>query len=85
MIVTVFRSRLRPGLRDEYVALAHRIETALAEPIVTEAGALQTSVSIGIALRADGDEPDSFLTRADRAMYAAKRAGGAQHHLAAAG
>ena len=25
MIVTVFRSRLRPGLRDEYVALAHRM------------------------------------------------------------
>ena len=25
MIVTVFRSRLRPGLRDEYVALAHQM------------------------------------------------------------
>ncbi len=25
MIVTVFRSRLRPGLRDEYVALAGRM------------------------------------------------------------
>ena len=25
MIVTVFRSRLRPGLRDEYVALANRM------------------------------------------------------------
>jgi len=25
MIVTVFRSRLKPGLRDEYVALANRM------------------------------------------------------------
>jgi heme-degrading monooxygenase HmoA len=25
MIMTVFRSRLRPGLRDEYVALANRM------------------------------------------------------------
>jgi len=25
MIVTVFRSRLRPGVRDEYVALANRM------------------------------------------------------------
>jgi len=25
MIVTVFRSRLRPGIRDEYVALAERM------------------------------------------------------------
>ena len=25
MIVTVFRSRLRPGIRDEYVALADRM------------------------------------------------------------
>jgi heme-degrading monooxygenase HmoA len=29
MIITVFRSRLRPGLRDEYVALVERM-TALA-------------------------------------------------------
>jgi heme-degrading monooxygenase HmoA len=26
MIVTVFRSRLQPGLRDEYVALANRMK-----------------------------------------------------------
>ena len=26
MIVTVFRSRLRPGLREEYVALANRMK-----------------------------------------------------------
>lgn len=33
MIVTVFRSRLRPGLRDEYVALANRMnELAKAMP-----------------------------------------------------
>ena len=27
MIVTVFRSRLKPGLRDEYVALVERMNT----------------------------------------------------------
>ena len=33
MIVTVFRSRLRPGLRDEYVALVDRmVELAQATP-----------------------------------------------------
>ncbi|HZR60210.1 MAG TPA: antibiotic biosynthesis monooxygenase [Xanthobacteraceae bacterium] len=33
MIVTVFRSRVRPGLRDEYVALANRMtELAKAMP-----------------------------------------------------
>ena len=33
MIVTVFRSRLRPGFRDEYVALANRMnEIAMTMP-----------------------------------------------------
>jgi heme-degrading monooxygenase HmoA len=30
MIVTVFRSRLRPGMRDEYVALADRMNALAA-------------------------------------------------------
>jgi diguanylate cyclase (GGDEF)-like protein len=70
--------------RAEAVALAARIATALREPIETDAGPVCASVSIGIAVRADDDEPDTFLRRADHAMYAAKRAGGARHHLAVA-
>lgn len=68
----------------ETLALAARIGTALRRPIDTDGGPLCASVSIGIALRVDGDEPDGFLRRADRAMYAAKRAGGGSHHLAVA-
>ena len=27
MLITVFRSRLRPGMRDEYLALVDRMDT----------------------------------------------------------
>ena len=39
--------------------------------------------SIGIAVSRPGDDPDSLLAAADKAMYAVKRAGSGGYLLAA--
>ena len=45
------------------------------EPIHISGKQLQMTISQGFAMRADGDDSQSLLTRADRAMYRAKEAG----------
>lgn len=63
-----------PGSPDELERLAHRIETALAEPITLGAQVLQIGVSIGIAVApADGSSGEALLNAADAALYRAKR------------
>ena len=56
--------------------LARRVSAALDEPILTAAGPVRVTASIGIA---DGqipmDDPTELLHRADTAMYRAKRLG----------
>lgn len=36
---------------------------------------LHVSISVGVAVRADADTPDSWITKADQALYRAKEAG----------
>lgn len=58
------------------VRLARRIRSTLAEPLRLPAGKARTGVSIGVAFYpGDGDTPELLLSRADRALYAAKRDG----------
>jgi diguanylate cyclase (GGDEF)-like protein len=62
--------------------LAHRIDTALAEPFVLSGIEVQVSASVGIAFAGRGDDvPEQILQDADTAMYQAKRKGGARHGM----
>ena len=65
------------GRREEVEALLERFVAGLQTPIELESGvAVTIGVSIGVALLGvDTEEPQQALLLADRAMYAAKRAG----------
>ncbi len=66
---------------DRAVAIAVELRAVLAQPFTLEGIALETDVSIGIALYPDqGRDLDVLLRRADMAMYRAK-AGRAGHHV----
>lgn len=63
---------------DEAIKIAERLRRLFAEtPIQTEIGAIQTTISIGVALteKANSLTIDELLNRADRAMYLAKQTG----------
>lgn len=65
-----------PGCRDGDAArcVAEGLRARLAKPFNLSAGLFQLDASIGIAcFPADGTDADTLLTRADQAMYAAKR------------
>lgn len=57
---------------DDAIRVAERIIRLVGEPIVTQGGAVETQVSVGVAMTDGADEPDEVLRRADEAMYAAK-------------
>ena len=60
---------------DNAVAVATRILGALAEPVTVGGASIACTASIGIALTGSGDlSTDELLSRADAAMYHAKRA-----------
>ncbi|MEO6200643.1 MAG: EAL domain-containing protein [Cryobacterium sp.] len=64
----------------EAVSLACKLHAALAEPFILSGIAVQTDVSIGIALYPDqGDDLTVLLRRADMAMYKAKAARTGHH------
>lgn len=56
-------------------AVCVRIFSTLAEPFVFEGHTFQIGASIGIAILSEGDNEDSFVAKADRAMYFAKKSG----------
>ncbi|MGV8942406.1 MAG: diguanylate cyclase domain-containing protein [Lysobacter sp.] len=67
---------LLPGCHDVEVArkIANMLRTRLRSPYSLPDGVLQLDVSIGIAcFPADGNDLESLLAHADRAMYADKR------------
>ncbi len=64
--------------RDEALAMAERLREEISRlTVVTDAGTLSLTVSLGVAeLDTAGDEDlDGLINRADRAMYRAKAAG----------
>jgi diguanylate cyclase (GGDEF)-like protein len=73
---------LLPGARrDEAAAVARRIVARLREPIsVGDGEPITVDSTVGIAFGpADGVTADMLLSRADQALYAAKRAGGGRY------
>lgn len=63
-------------------AIAGRIVAALQAPVETASAVLHPAASIGISLHPrDGADEETLIAHADRAMYAAKRAGGARHRF----
>jgi len=65
------------GVQDEANAqrLAHKLMEAVAKPIHTTVGLINTSMSIGLTLGRDEESVDELVDRADAAMYEAKRNG----------
>ena len=59
------------------VAVGERIVRVLCEPIAAHGAVVVVGASIGVAhTRSPSDDSDHLLIEADRAMYAAKEAGG---------
>ena len=59
-------------------AAAHRVLAGVCGPVSVGAVDVQVRASVGVARARPGDDPDHLVSRADRALYAAKRAGGAR-------
>jgi diguanylate cyclase (GGDEF)-like protein/PAS domain S-box-containing protein len=79
---------LLPGVAGvaEARRVGEKIIAALQTPVRWEGRELTTSASIGIALfPRDGDQPDTLLRRADKAMYRAKSLGRGRVELHRAG
>jgi diguanylate cyclase (GGDEF)-like protein/PAS domain S-box-containing protein len=62
------------GLSDA-VTIAEKLRRAVAEPVVTSAGSLSVTLSIGVTMVRLGENPDAIISRADHAMYRAKQTG----------
>jgi len=73
---------------DEFVILCERLESGPDEAIAIAGRALDVleemslSASVGIATATGAEDSDMLVSRADHAMYVAKRRGGADHELA---
>jgi diguanylate cyclase (GGDEF)-like protein/PAS domain S-box-containing protein len=63
--------------------IAGRIVDALRRPIPVASGVSQISASVGVAIATPGESAGSVVSRADQAMYEAKRAGKANYMVAA--
>lgn len=60
---------------EQAMVVAEKLQKATATPVRFGDGAINVSLSIGVALHGAGEDADLFLRRADRAMFAAKAAG----------
>jgi diguanylate cyclase (GGDEF)-like protein len=60
---------------DHAIAVAEKLQEAIAKPIHWIDHSITPSCSIGVALHGAGEDAALFLRRADRNMYAAKAAG----------
>jgi diguanylate cyclase (GGDEF)-like protein len=66
------------GLPGDLEAVALRMAAAVARPATlscADGATVTPRISLGRAIAQDGDDADALLTRADAAMYEAKRAG----------
>jgi diguanylate cyclase (GGDEF)-like protein/PAS domain S-box-containing protein len=59
------------------LAIAERLDRALAPPFEFESARVLVTASIGVAVADAGTDADRLLAQADRAMYSAKARGGA--------
>jgi diguanylate cyclase (GGDEF)-like protein len=67
---------------DDVLRLASRVDEAFADPFTLRGAELLMTVSVGIAYSGPGEAvTHELVTHADRAMYQAKRLGGATHHV----
>jgi diguanylate cyclase (GGDEF)-like protein len=64
---------------DECAELARRLLQSLSRPFSVANQSVDLSASIGIAVCPDHGQDDKLISRADVAMYTAKRAGGGTH------
>jgi diguanylate cyclase (GGDEF)-like protein len=72
------------GSAEEAMAVAHKLQRLLAEPMDYGERAVSVGSSIGVAFAADARlAAEDVIRAADAAMYEAKRAGGNQVRLAA--
>jgi diguanylate cyclase (GGDEF)-like protein len=73
-----------PGLdAEDALVVAQRLGTAVGDvPIATERGDVTTRLSLGVADNAGTASLDRLLSRADAALYEAKRAGRGRSVLA---
>lgn len=60
---------------ENAVAIAEKLRAAVMEPVVTAAGEVRISLSIGVTLMLPGEGADALMARADAAMYQAKQCG----------
>jgi diguanylate cyclase (GGDEF)-like protein len=65
-----------PGPLATGLEIGHAILASFADPLPLAAGALQLSLSMGIAIAGGPDQAEAAVLAADTAMYVAKRAGG---------
>ena len=63
---------------DDAELVAARVLSSLEEPIESDVGTVQLSVSIGVAFAAGAESADEILRHADAALYRAKKSGKAQ-------
>ena len=66
----------------EAAGIATRLVESVQQPLELSGAPVSPSVSIGVALSAPHDSADQLLANADRALYAAKAAGGGRWRLA---
>ena len=72
---------LAPAVADRHTVaqLAARLIDALSQPYKIDDREVAISCSVGIAMYSEQCDANKLIARADAAMYAAKRAGGARH------
>jgi diguanylate cyclase (GGDEF)-like protein/PAS domain S-box-containing protein len=65
------------GVRDvdEASGIADKVRVAVKEPVLVVGAQLCSTLSIGVTVARPGESIDAMITRADRAMYAAKNGG----------
>lgn len=70
--------------RDFARQVGERLVEVTCEPLELAGTSIEVGASVGIALTRPGDDVESVVARADRAMYAAKRGGGCRVEVAPA-
>ncbi len=57
------------------VGVAERLRTTISEPVAVPGAEIEVTVSMGVAVSRPAETPGPLVTRADQAMYLAKRGG----------